>query len=345
MHAYFDKVTQVIGAMDNVTNSTVSLNNEFRDIMNTNEYHPGVKGTVICVIITLNVIMNSLVIAVIARYPQLREDRTTLFMFSLSVSDLGTGCSFMPISAALCYGARQGDAEVGGVLPKVQAFTMWWFGFNSMYCLCWLTISKAIAILKPFKSEELLTHSRCYVIIGLNWIIGCILATLNFTVKVTWNSMICAYDIPTDRNVKAYYMAYLLVGVALPVSLIIYSNVRIFIVVVRTHRQISALEQSVAVGDNSTGNTGFITAQAIRSSKNVIVICIVSLLLNSTPLAFGVLDNMTSTPLPDVFNFVNLWIFESNTFVNSLLYLVLFKSVRQKVVHMLYAILVCIRAR
>ncbi|KAK2193191.1 hypothetical protein NP493_14g07019 [Ridgeia piscesae] len=139
-------------------------------------------------------------------------------------------------------------------------------------------------------------------------------------------------------------MAYLLVGVALPVSLIIYGTVRILIVVVRTHRQISALEQSVAVGNN-TGNTGFVTAQAIRSSKNVIVICIVSLLLNSGPLAYGVLDNISSTPLPDVFNFVNLWIFESNTFVNSLLYLILFKSVRQKVVHMLYKILVCIRER
>ena len=332
--------------MDNGTNSTIPFNNEFSGVMNANEHHqPGVKATVICVIITLNVIMNSLVIAVIARYPQLREDRTTLFMFSLSVSDLGIGCTFMPISAGLCYRARPGDAEVVGLLPHVQGFMVWWFGFNSMYSLCWLTICKAIVIQKLFKFERLLTNKRCYVIIGLIWIIGCMLATLNFTVHIRWNSVMCAFDIPTDRTKKAYYMSYLLVGVVLPISLIIYGTVRIFIVVVRTHRQISAIEQSIAIGNSSIGNTGFVTAQAIRSSKNVIVICIVSLLLNLTPLAHGVLNNITSTPLPGVFNFVTLWLFESNTFMNSLLYIVLFKCVRHKVVDMLCAILVYIRAR
>ena len=334
----------MIGAMDNGTNSTIPINTESRGVMNTKGY-PGVKATVICVIITLNVIMNSLVIAVIACYPQLREDRTILFMFSLSVSDLAAGCTFMPFCAALCYGARPGDAKGVGLLPNVQAFTMWWFGFNSMYSLCWMTISKTIVILKPFKVEQLLSHTRCHIIIGLTWIIGCLLSSLNFTVNIKWNSVIYAYDMPTDGRVKAYYMAYLLVGVALPVSLIIYGTVRMFIVVVRTHRHISALEQSVAGGNNSVGNTGFVTAQAIRSSKNVIVICIVSLLFNLTPFTFGVIGNISSTPLPDVFNFVHLWLYESNTFVNSLLYLVLFSSVRPKVVDMLYAILVYIRVR
>ena len=91
----------MIGAMDNGTHSTIPFNNEFRGVMNTKGY-PGVKVALICVKIILNVIMNSLVIVVIARYPQLREDRTSLFMFSLSVSDLAAWCTFMPISAALC---------------------------------------------------------------------------------------------------------------------------------------------------------------------------------------------------------------------------------------------------
>ena len=148
----------MIGAMDNGTHSTIPFNNEFRGVMNTKGY-PGVKVAVICVIIIFNVIMNALMVAVIARYPQLREDRTTLFMFSLSVSDLAAGCTFMPISAALYYGARPGVAEI--VQKHVQSFTMWWFDFNSMYSLCWLKISKTIVILKPFKFEELLTHKRC----------------------------------------------------------------------------------------------------------------------------------------------------------------------------------------
>ena len=155
----------------------------------------------------------------------------------------------------------------------------------------------------------------------------------------------CAYDIPKDGNMKAYFMAYLLFAVALPVSLIIYGTVRMFLVVVRTHRKISALEQSVTVGNGSIGNTGFVTMQAIRSSKNVIIICIVSLLLNTLPIAYMVLREITGNPISGAFNFASMWLFESNTFVNSLLYLVLFKSVRQNVVHMLHALLVYIGAQ
>ena len=62
-------------AMDNGSQSVTPLKwNELSDV----------KSAVICVIIVLNVILNSLVIAVIIRYPQLREDRTILFMFSLA---------------------------------------------------------------------------------------------------------------------------------------------------------------------------------------------------------------------------------------------------------------------
>ena len=78
--------------MDNDTNSSIAFKEEFRDMMNMKEYSY-FKTTVISIIIILNVIMNSLVIAVIARYPQLLEDRTTIFMFSLSVSDLAAGCT------------------------------------------------------------------------------------------------------------------------------------------------------------------------------------------------------------------------------------------------------------
>ena len=332
--------------MDNGTNSTILFNNDFSDILNTKEY-AGVKSTVISVIILLNVIMNSLVIAVIAHYRQLREDRTTLFMFSLSVSDLAAGCTFMPISAALCSRATPEVADMVGLLPKIHAFMMWWFAFNSMHSLCWLTISKAIAILKPFKVEQLLSHKRCYFIIGTFWVIGFVFAMINVTAisVITWNTDVCVYRIPNERTVKAGSMTFFLIAVVLPVSLIIYCTIRIFIAVMRTHRQISALEQSVTVGNSSTGNTGLVTVQAIRSSRNVIIICIVSLLLSTPTLAIAVLDNISNTPFPDVLVFVGVWLFESNTFLNSLLYIALFKSVGQSVVHMLYAIVVYIRAR
>ena len=323
--------------MDNYIDQSQSFNKEYCHMFIAND----TKLAVICVIIVMNVIMNSLVIAVIARYPQLREDRTSLFMFSLSVSDLAAGCTFMPISAALCSRATPEVADMVSLLPKIHAFTLWWHGFNSMYCLCWLTISKAIVIVKPFSVELLLTRKCCYVIISVNWIIGCLLALVNCNVDVTWNVEMCSHRLPQDHTLAPFYLAHFVLAVVLPVSLILYGTVRIIIIVVRTHRQISALEQSVAVGNNSIGNTGFVTVQAIRSSRNVIIICVVSLVLNSPIFAFIVLRFLTEYHIPDVFSFVSMWVFESNTFVNSLLYLLLFKSVRRKIFHMFRAIYSC----
>ena len=128
------------------------------------------KAPAISALIIMNMVVNALVIAVIARYPELREDRTTLFMFSLSVSDLATGCTFMPISAALCSSTTVGIADMFAYLPNIHAFLFWWFGFNSMYSLCWLTVSKAIVILNPLRSEQLLPRNRCYAIIVFNWV-------------------------------------------------------------------------------------------------------------------------------------------------------------------------------
>ena len=333
----------MIDAMNSSTNSTIHLNMAFSDNVTSKEYSD-IKVAVVCVIIILNVIMNSLVIAVIARYPQLREDRTTLFMFSLSVSDLAAGCTFMPISAALCSRATPEVADMVSLLPKIHAFTMWWFGSNSMHSLCWLTLSKMVVILKPLRVEQLLTHKRCYIFIGVNWIIGGLLAVVNFKVNITWNTMLCTYRLPNDNSVKAGYMTFFVVGVLLPILLIVYGTIRIVIVVVRTHRQISALEHSVGGGNSSIGNTGFVTAQAIRSSKNIIIICVVSLLLNTPVLTYAARRSGTSASVSGMLNFACVWLYEANTFVNSLLYLVLFRSVRQKVVQMIYAILKCIRS-
>ena len=53
--------------------------------------------------------------------------------------------------------------------------------------------------------------------------------------------------LPNDNSLKAVYMTYFAVGIVLPGSVVVYRTIRIVIVVRRTHRQISALEHSVAL--------------------------------------------------------------------------------------------------
>ena len=86
-----------------------------------------IKTVMISVVIITNITLNLLVIAVIVRYPQLREDRTALFMFSLTLSDLANGITAMPLSATLCYQATQNVGNMTEYLPKIHAALSAWF--------------------------------------------------------------------------------------------------------------------------------------------------------------------------------------------------------------------------
>ena len=339
-----------------------------------------VKPVIISAVIVLNIIMNCLVIAVIARYPALREDRTCLFMCSLCVSDLAGACITMPISAALCSRATPTVRLSTRYLPKVQMFCGWWFGFNSMHSISWVALSKMVAILKPLRYEQLLTRNRCYGIIVFNWVVGAALAAAKFTIDVTWNTSICSFRSPADnKQASRLIISTYVVAVVIPGITLIVATVMMLIVVLRTHKQICAQVQSIGGcggcgGAINTGlvtlrtirsakniliicfvsialnvplltfavpcgggaiNTGLVTLQTIRSAKNILIICFVSIALNFPLLTFAVLRHATyNQQIARVFSFSAAWLYNCNSFMNSFLYLILYRSVRKKIVRM-----------
>ncbi|KAK2156130.1 hypothetical protein NP493_2001g00002 [Ridgeia piscesae] len=147
----------------------------------------GVKPIIISAVVVANVIFNSIVIAVISRYSQLREDRTTLFMFSLALSDLANGCVAMPISAALCSSAHSSERQENIILLKIQAVFSVWFTVTSMHNICWVTTCKMIALTNPFRYEQLLTRNRCYAIIVILWVIGALAGAVVAQTVSSWD--------------------------------------------------------------------------------------------------------------------------------------------------------------
>ena len=150
-----------------------------------------IRPSVIAATIVMNVILNSLAIAVIARYPQLREDRTTLFMFSLSLSDLANGCLAMPISAALCSSATPIVHGESDILPKIHALFSVWFSVTSMHSLCWVTICKMVAITNPLRYEQVLTRYRCYIVICGLWLTGAAMGAVVAYFASSWDYNVC----------------------------------------------------------------------------------------------------------------------------------------------------------
>ena len=295
-----------------------------------------VKAVVISAVVVLNIIMNGLVIALVARYPALRQDRMALFIFSLCLSDLASGCTAMPISAAVCSSATPSVRLSPGLLPKIQMFCLWWFGFNSLYSLSWVAVSKLIAITMPLRSEQLLTRRRCYGIIAFNWIAGAVLAASKTSYYGAWNTSICIARSPVNNKLASMLiLSTYIVTVVVPDVVLIVATIMTLVAVLRAHRQICAQVQSIG-GVGAHLNPGHVTVQTIRSARNILVICFMSMVLTFPLMAFAIsrhaIDNNSISI--DMFGFCAAWLYNSNSFMNSFLYLVLYRSVRGKLMEM-----------
>ena len=229
------------------------------------------KPAIISAVIITNITLNILVIAVIASYPQLREDRTTLFIFSLTLSDLANGCTAMPISAAVCSNVTPNARDMLQYLPKIQQVCWIWFNYSSMHSICWVAVCKMVAITKPLRYEQLLTRNRCYFIIVCIWLTGAMLATTGTHLFTKWDLNICVFGKPPKSDYFAVYVIVgIIAGLLVPVIVIIYATTKIFCTIIRTHRQITAQLNSIS---GAIGNTPSLTLKSIRSGRNVLLIC------------------------------------------------------------------------
>ena len=288
-----------------------------------------IKTLVISTVITVSTVLNTLVIAVIARYPQLREDRTALFVFSLTLSDLLMGCTAMPISAILCANPSSDVTNTTRFLPGIQQFCMMWLTFNSAYSLCWVTVTKMCAILYPFRFEQLFTHRRCYVIIGCIWFAGALVAGTGSQAVVPWSFATCTFNPGTGMN--SVLSKFGTVLSFLPLIVMVYATARIFLVIVRANRQITAQVNSIGGQFGVVGNSASLTLQSIRSGRNVLLVCLGFVML-TVPIVVLLIMRFTGviSNLPLSYIFAAVWLAMCNSFLNSLLYLILFRGVRKK---------------
>lgn len=293
-----------------------------------------VKPFVISAVTITNIVLNSIVIAVISRYPQLREDRTTLFMFSLTLSDLASGCTAMPISAAVCSKATPQVRNMNPYLPMIQYTFTTLSAFASLHSLCWVTVCKMVAITRPLRYEQLLTRNRCYVIIVFIWLAGAI--------NAAWiQYLVVSFDFPACHAQLSYssvnsteigvITVFIILCWALPVVSILCATAVICNAIIRAHIQITAQVNSIGGHCGPVSNIPSITLHTIRSGKNVLIICFVVLVL-TTPICVPlvVVTMRKGNDLPDWYRFTATWIYMCNYSANSLLYITLFRSVRKK---------------
>ena len=289
------------------------------------------KVVIISLSAATNIALNCLLIVVIARTPTLRDDRTTLFVFSLVSSDLAFGCSVMVSSAIVC---SRPDIRVGN-FAYVFAVVGYWLNLTSLYNLCCISVCKMVAVVYPLRYLTLVTERRCHVVIVFNWLFSLVMTAPLFAIDMSWNPDLCFIQ-PNDTNSSTphYVVAMQMFGNLVPIAVMVYANVRMFYVVAYTTRRVSAEGVQVGVGSSSLvlqqHTLASVMLRSIRSSRNIIVMCLAYTVVVIMAIMVESISWHQKSDSPDV-KFVALWLFFNNTSINSFLYISLYRSVRKAI--------------
>ena len=303
----------------------------------------GLKSAILGVVTILIVPTNGVVIAVIMRYRELWDDRITLFVFALAISHFASGVTFVPLGASICLPSTSSDTIVNKHLPKVHMFFLTLLVAANWCSVTCVTVSQTIIILRPLRCSELLTTNRCYAVLICSWA-ACLLhaiISVSSSGGVTWNMEMCTYRLPINSNFSAVRASIVLVAAVSMFCLLVYSSVRIFIIVVRAHTQIAALAQSVG-GPGRSGNAGNVTLKCIRSARNIFIMCVSSVVLTLPLVSFTLVRSFSNSYVDSSwFGFVALTLYDTSTFTNSLVYMLLFRTIRRKTVQMVKDLFGC----
>ena len=264
-------------------------------------------------------------------------------MLSLMVADILYGTLAMPVSAVLCSGAGQYVLAAMPYLPNVHILLSRCVVIVSTNSLSWVTLCKMIAITNPFIYERYLNSTRCYIIITVFWSIGLFLGLACFRVGAHWSPHVYLPRIDSSSSAAAITdFSFLILGMAIPVILIVYGTTKIFIVIVRTHTEISSQVHSMGGDQINAGQSTSATLQSIRSGKNVLIICYSIVLILMPTLVYDVRSSL-SDHVDEVYlySFFMMWIAPWNAVVNSVLFVFLFRNVRAKTMEMMKEIFIC----
>ena len=147
----------------------------------------------------------------------------------------------------------------------------------------------------------------------------------------SWNIDLCTYNITISKGDVGILFIAILVAIVCPVVILVYSTTRIFRTILRTHRQIAAQMISIGRENSHVVTIPSSTLKSVRSGRNVLIVCLVVVLLTipHTVDMFVFIMGLGES-LPSWYMFAAVWMFQSNTFINSLIYILVFQSVRDK---------------
>ena len=210
------------------------------------------------------IVGNGVVLWLITRNRSLRTI-SNLFLSSLAAADLLVGFVIQPVWISIRYTAYNVDRvqTYGKAIDYLWIHTTVATTFN----LCCVTLDRHIAIFHPLRYEDILTYTRCYVLIATVWFLSLVLPCSRFLVE----------DV---IGLSALYIAFTVLTVLIPMMIIILCSIRILKAASLQSRRISVhtLQNQDAV---KRRKKNFKAAMTISIVVGLFVVCWLPSLITS----------------------------------------------------------------
>lgn len=157
------------------------------------------------------IIGNGVVLWLFTRKRSLRSISNS-FLSSLAAADLLVGFVILPVWISIRYTAY----DVDRVQTYGKAIDILWIHTTvaTTFNLCCVTLDRHIAIFHPLRYEDILTFTRCYILIATVWFLSVVLPCSRFLVK-------------DEIGLSTLYIPCTIITVLIPMIIIVLCSTRI----------------------------------------------------------------------------------------------------------------------
>lgn len=290
--------------------------------------------TTISVLVILSNILNLAVLRITEQIPSISR----MFLLNLSCADLMVGL----VSCLPCvYPAVHSIWPYGPVWCQVAGITHGVSVTISIWSLALVSVDRYIAILKPLRYHSLMTLSHCRVIICFMWM----LAISTFSVPIFTKDNFSYYQFSEEEVICGLYWEYpwfcVVTAVYIPVlsgSVLVFTTVHILRDVVKI--------RSNQVEPATSGQPARIKSRELKPVKVLGITSIVYFLAwGPYVIEVIILSFVQQLRVPPTVRFATLWLANSNSFMNVIIYSVMYRSFRVNTMWLFLRIYSCVRCQ
>ena len=253
------------------------------------------------------------------------DDVIPVVMFSMTISDLFVG-TFANIITAILAWAK--PIVVPNALLVVQGSVFHACTFISIWHLALMSTFKCYIISRPLTHSAVLTNRLRNVVVVAIWIINFVIVVVDNVFGVRWLlDPTMSSSVPTGNPAAAKGMRYFESGVmfVVPSVAILTAYLKILFIVRKHHRTIGQVTTDGLSLDTSPVAHVQGWSASIRSARSIFFICF-AFYICYIPVQF----NNVGFLIPAWYQIGSKWLLYISYPMNGLLYILLYKSTRQK---------------